>query len=40
MIQARNEGRDLTSEGNVIIREASKWSPPSNFMFVTGLLAW
>ncbi|KAL2897080.1 Ribulose bisphosphate carboxylase large chain, partial [Bienertia sinuspersici] len=26
-VQARNEGRDLASEGNTIIREAAKWSP-------------
>ncbi|MEB3337109.1 MAG: RuBisCO large subunit C-terminal-like domain-containing protein, partial [Leptolyngbyaceae bacterium] len=26
-VQARNEGRDLTREGNDIIREAAKWSP-------------
>ncbi|KAL9419578.1 hypothetical protein AB3S75_037360 [Citrus x aurantiifolia] len=28
-VQARNEGRDLTREGNEIIWEASKWSPES-----------
>ncbi|CAA0835368.1 Ribulose bisphosphate carboxylase large chain [Striga hermonthica] len=26
-VQARNEGRDLSAEGNVIICEVSKWSP-------------
>ncbi|KAL9990446.1 Ribulose bisphosphate carboxylase large chain [Helianthus debilis subsp. tardiflorus] len=26
-VQARNEGRDLATEGNEIIREATKWSP-------------
>ncbi|KAL2923307.1 Ribulose bisphosphate carboxylase large chain [Bienertia sinuspersici] len=26
-VQARDEGRDLASEGNTIIREAAKWSP-------------
>eukprot|EP00850_Spirogloea_muscicola_P024240 SM000511S17828 [mRNA] locus=s511:1799:4905:- [translate_table: standard] len=26
-VQARNEGRDLATEGNVVIREAAKWSP-------------
>ncbi|KAL2930232.1 Ribulose bisphosphate carboxylase large chain [Bienertia sinuspersici] len=26
-VQARNEGRDLASKGNTIIREAAKWSP-------------
>ncbi|KAD4385169.1 hypothetical protein E3N88_25337 [Mikania micrantha] len=26
-VQARNEGRDLATEGNEIIREAAKWSP-------------
>ncbi|KAL3500713.1 hypothetical protein ACH5RR_039806 [Cinchona calisaya] len=26
-VKARNEGRDLATEGNEIIREASKWSP-------------
>ncbi|KAL7609413.1 hypothetical protein Lser_V15G13556 [Lactuca serriola] len=26
-VQARNEGRDLATEGNVIIREATNWSP-------------
>ncbi|KAL2900519.1 Acetyl-coenzyme A carboxylase carboxyl transferase subunit beta chloroplastic [Bienertia sinuspersici] len=26
-VQARNEGRDLASEGNTIICEAAKWSP-------------
>ncbi|KAL2942372.1 Ribulose bisphosphate carboxylase large chain [Bienertia sinuspersici] len=26
-VQGRNEGRDLASEGNTIIREAAKWSP-------------
>ncbi|KMS65226.1 hypothetical protein BVRB_038130, partial [Beta vulgaris subsp. vulgaris] len=25
-VQARNEGRNLATEGNAIIREASKWS--------------
>ncbi|KAI3703879.1 hypothetical protein L1987_74075 [Smallanthus sonchifolius] len=26
-VQARNEGRDLATEGNEIIYEATKWSP-------------
>ncbi|KAL8225872.1 hypothetical protein R6Q57_018429 [Mikania cordata] len=26
-VQARNEGRDLATEGNEIIREAAKWNP-------------
>ncbi|KAI3735630.1 hypothetical protein L6452_15137 [Arctium lappa] len=26
-VQARNEGRDLATEGNEILREATKWSP-------------
>ncbi|GKF70302.1 ribulose-1,5-bisphosphate carboxylase/oxygenase large subunit [Tanacetum coccineum] len=26
-VHARNEGRDLATEGNEIIREATKWSP-------------
>ncbi|GKC78003.1 ribulose-1,5-bisphosphate carboxylase/oxygenase large subunit, partial [Tanacetum coccineum] len=26
-VQARNEDRDLATEGNEIIREATKWSP-------------
>ncbi|KAK1356996.1 Ribulose bisphosphate carboxylase large chain [Heracleum sosnowskyi] len=42
-VHARNEGRDLASEGNEIIREATKWSPSTTIfefhisMFVVNL---